>query len=56
MYIGLSLIVAIIGALFYLLSPHPERKNLGLVAFGCGLLAFLIRFSSESLTGMFGHP
>jgi hypothetical protein len=57
MIIWLSLLVAIIGGLvFYLSAPPPapaagpapasryaERKELGRLAFACGLLAFLLQ-------------
>ena len=44
--IYISLLVAILGALLYLLSNHPKRSTLGLVACGAGLLAFLLRASA----------
>lgn len=42
MLIALSLLVCIIGLLVYVLSANPKIMQLGLVAYGCGLLAFLI--------------
>jgi len=41
MTIWLTVLVLILGALFYLFSVNPKRETLGLVAFGCGLLVFL---------------
>lgn len=37
-----SLLVAIVGALYYLVSKDGERKTLGLWAWGCGLLVTLL--------------
>ena len=42
MTIYLSLLVAIIGAAVYALSTNPKIGELGRMAFGCGLLAFLL--------------
>jgi len=42
MWIYLSLAVAFVGALFYLLSKDPKRAELGKYAFLAGLLAFLM--------------
>lgn len=41
--IYLSLLVAILGALIYLLSMNAKWSTLGLVSYGAGLLAFLLR-------------
>ena len=41
MIIYLSLLVALLGALVYAFAANPKLQNLGLVAFGAGLLAFL---------------
>jgi Na+/phosphate symporter len=42
MIIYLSLLVAAIGALTYALCSNTKLAELGRMAFGCGLLAFLI--------------
>lgn len=42
MIIYLSLLVALLGALVYAFAANPKLQNLGIVAFGAGLLAFLI--------------
>ena len=42
MLIALSLLVALIGLLVYVLSNNPKTMMLGLVAYGAGLLAFLL--------------
>ncbi len=42
--LGLPAIVAVLGALVYGLSANPKVAELGRLAFGCGLLAFLIAF------------
>ena len=44
--IYISLLVAILGALIYLLSGNQKWQTLGLVACGSGLLAFLLRASA----------
>lgn len=42
MIIYLSLLIAVIGLLVYVLSAQPKVSELGRVAFFAGLLAFLI--------------
>lgn len=41
--IYISLLVAILGALVYLISMNAKWQTLGIVSFGAGLLAFLLR-------------
>jgi len=55
MSIFFSLLVAIVGALFYLLSADVKRATLGLVAFGCGLLAFLMTDVGPIVSFLGGH-
>ena len=43
MYIYLSLLIAALGLLLYVLSAHPKYSTVGLVAWGAGLLAFLLQ-------------
>jgi hypothetical protein len=43
MEILLSLLVAVIGALIYALSANPKLNQMGLIAYGAGLLAFLLQ-------------
>lgn len=50
MIIYLSLLVAVIGGLAYLISANEKYQRLGLVAFGCGLHAFLFTGVSHLLT------
>ena len=40
--LGAAAIVAVIGALAYGLSANAKVGQLGLVSFGCGLLALLL--------------
>ena len=47
--IYVSLLVAVIGAWLYIRSVHPKRVELGRIAFGCGLLAFLLQIASAHL-------
>lgn len=42
MIIYLSLLVALVGVLMYALSANPKLVEIGRIAFGCGLLAFLL--------------
>jgi len=41
--IYMSLLVAIVGAFFYLMAKNGKAELLSLVSFGAGLLAFLLR-------------
>lgn len=54
MLVYLSLLVALIGLLVYLLTTNSEAKELGRIAFGCGLLAFLIKVG-EPLVNLLGR-
>jgi Na+/phosphate symporter len=49
MVIYASLLVAAIGFLIYILSPNAKFEELGRLAFGCGLLAFLLEIGSSHL-------
>lgn len=42
MIIYFSLLVCVAGALVYALTVNPKLAELGRLAFGCGLLAFLL--------------
>jgi hypothetical protein len=42
MVIALSLVVALIGALTFIYSARPTWRELGRIAFACGVLAFLL--------------
>ncbi len=46
MSIYLSAAVALAGCLIYAFATKPELQTMGLVAFGSGLLAFLLTFHS----------
>lgn len=41
MIVYLSLLVALIGVLMYALCTNPKLVMIGIIMFGCGLLAFL---------------
>ena len=43
MLIFLSLLIALIGLLMFLLSGKADTKEVGKIMFFCGLLAFLMR-------------
>jgi len=43
MIIYLSLLIALIGGVVYLISSRPQLAELGRIAFFCGLLAFLLQ-------------
>lgn len=43
MIIYLSLLVCVVGALAYALSTNPKIAEMGRIAFGVGLLAFLLQ-------------
>lgn len=43
MIVGLALLVCIIGLLVYVLAGNPKVSELGRIAFGMGLLAFLLQ-------------
>ena len=43
MYIYFSLLVAVLGLLLYVLSANPKLQEIGRIAWGCGLLAFLLQ-------------
>ncbi len=42
MFIYLSLLVAILGGIIYVLAVNPKYAELGRLMFACGLLAFLL--------------
>jgi len=44
MTIYLSLIIALIGMVVYVISTNAKAQELGRLAFACGLLAFLLAF------------
>lgn len=43
MIVGLSLLVCVVGFLFYMLSGNPKVSEGGRIAFAMGLLAFLLQ-------------
>jgi hypothetical protein len=49
MVIYASLLVALVGALVYALSASGKMAELGRLAFGCGLLAFLLGAAGGTL-------
>lgn len=53
MLIYLSLAVALIGLLMYILASNAKVVEIGRIAFGCGLLAFLLKVS-EPLINLLG--
>ena len=50
MLIYASLLVALIGLLMHALSANSKLSDIGLVAFGCGLLAFLLRVTEAAIS------
>ena len=50
MTIYLSLLVAIAGFVWCLLTANPKHEKLALTMWGCGLLAFLLGFTGHALT------
>jgi hypothetical protein len=46
MYIFLSLLVAIVGVLMYVLTANPKLSEVGRISFAFGLLAFLLQVGS----------
>lgn len=49
MLIYLSLAVALVGVLLYILASKAEVKELGRISFGVGLLAFLLKVAEPLL-------
>ena len=47
MQIAFPLLVALIGLIVYLIATNPKAAELGRIGFWTGLLAFLLRFSSD---------
>lgn len=52
MQIYLSLLVALIGVLMYVLTANPKMQEIGRISFFCGLLAFLIVFAGKKIVGL----
>ena len=42
MIVYLSLLVCVVGVLMYALCVNPKLQEIGRLAYGCGLLAFLL--------------
>lgn len=55
MLIYLSLLVAVLGLILYLLSANPKIQSLALWAWGAGLLAFLMEVSGGRMVGLLGR-
>lgn len=49
MVIYLSLLVALVGVLMYVLASKPEVKEIGRISFGVGLLVFLFKIAEPML-------
>jgi hypothetical protein len=49
MTIYVSLLVALVALVFYLLTPNPKVGSLALWAWGAGLLAFLLSISGHTV-------
>ncbi len=49
MVIAVSLLVALVGALMYAFAANPKLMYMGLVMFGTGLLAFLLRMAGHAI-------
>jgi predicted nucleotide-binding protein (sugar kinase/HSP70/actin superfamily) len=52
MWMYLSLVVALAGLLMYGFCTNPKLVNIGLVSFGCGLLAFLMTVGGGHIVGL----
>ena len=50
MIIYISLLVALIGVLMYALAANPKLVEIGRICFAFGLLAFLLRLTSEAVS------
>lgn len=50
MIVFLPLFVALVGLLVYVLNENPKLQTLGLWAYGCGLLAFLLVGGEQVVT------
>jgi Na+/phosphate symporter len=48
--IYLSVLIALIGLLMYALCVNGKLQEIGRIAFGCGLLAFLIRVTGDMIS------
>jgi hypothetical protein len=46
MYISFLLIIALIGALYFFLSPNPKRQELGRLTYVAAVLAFLLQMAT----------
>jgi hypothetical protein len=51
--LSLSLLVALVGGGVYLVAKDPKWSELGRLAYGCGLLAFLLKVG-EPLINILG--
>ena len=49
MVIYLSLLIAVIGVLMYVLCTNGKLAEIGRLAYGCGLLAFLLQITPKML-------
>jgi Na+/phosphate symporter len=47
MIIALTLLVALVGVLMYVLAANPKLQEIGRIAFFAGLLAFLLTGASK---------
>ena len=45
----LSFLVALVGALIYTFAANPKIQNMGLISFGCGLLAGLVQIGGAHI-------
>jgi len=54
MIIYVSLLVALIGLVIYVMAANPKIMTLAIVAYGAGLLAFLLQIGGAHL-GVLSH-
>lgn len=47
MIIGLTLLIALVGLLMFVLCTNPKLVEIGKIMFFCGLLAFLLGSAGE---------
>lgn len=52
MTIYISLLVALLGLVIYLVAGNPKYQQLSLIAWGAGLLAFLLQVAGSHVVGL----
>lgn len=52
MNIFLSLLVAVVGAIIYIVAANPKMSEMGRLSFTVGLLAFLFQFGPHTVAAL----